>query len=620
VTNNFEHMRKGWTKAQKSFARAAEMRQAAEGVATFARTTRGLLVKPIQSFESFEEAIAELGAVSKLTGEPLARLESEALRLGTSIGEFDPTGAAKGMIELARAGYTEIEIMEALPVLLDLSTASHTELSEATKILTGVMGGYNFSATEAGKAADILTTTSTGSKTTLESLGQTFEYVGPVARAAGLDMEQTALIAGALGNSSIEASRAGTALNAILLRLAGARRGPGSEMMRDMGVALDEMVDGVKKTRDPLLVIAEIGEKIAGKTQREQLGIMGRIFGAEAAPAAAQLATALADVRTEQLRESLDTATGSTREMAEAMRQTGANETMQLTSSIETLNITLGKNMRDELSATKEALKSMIESITEWTNENPKLTKTILVTIGVIAILATILAGLLFTLVGVTTALGVMAVAMGSTKTGTQVLGGALRFLVVKIKAVAVSIWTTVLPAIWTWISTMAIAMFSAIKSFAITLWTVALPAMGAWIASLWASVPAALAAALPFLAVAAAIGAITLAIVQLIKHWEELDFAEGMKGIAESISEVGFLETAGELFDPRTVLRDIGVMGPAAPVPAGATAAGGAPGVQGQARMVVELAEGLRPGRTEATGGLTVETETGVLMPEGIP
>jgi len=44
-------------------------------------------------------------------------------------------------------------------------------------------------------------------------------------------------------------------------------------------------------------------------------------------------------------------------------------------------------------------------------------------------------------------------------------------------------------------------------------------------------------AATAPFLAIAAAIGAVTLAIVELNKHWKELNFLEGLKGIKESFA-----------------------------------------------------------------------------------
>lgn len=630
VTRNFEAMRAASKRAEHAFGKAASMRQAAEGVATFARKARGALTAPISAFETFEEAIAELSGVAKMTGAPLQRLETEALRLGKAVGEFDPTGAAQGMIELARAGYDEAAIMETLPALLDLSTVSHMGLAETTKIVTGIMGGFSLKASQATRVSDVLTAAATSSKVTLQTLGETFEYVGPVARKAGLSLEQTAIIAGALGNSSIEASRAGTALNAVLLRMAGARRGPGSKILKEMGIELDTLVDGVKKARDPIAVIGDIGKKIAKLGEREQLGKLGRIFGAEAAASAAVLAEALGDIRVETLTENVNNATGGTKEMAEAFRKTGANETKQLTSAISTLNIALGREMKEQTHMAKEVAKGLVETLGEWTAAHPTLTKGVLGTVGVTAILATVLAGLMFTMAAATTAVGVLSIALGSSKTGAEILGWAIRWVGLRLKALSVVIWSRALPALWGWtaailkkamptFSAWAVAIWArtvpAIIAFAVAIWTKAIPAMIAWIAKLWASAAAGIAAAGPFLLVAAAIGAVTLAIIQLIKHWDELDFAEGMKGITQSIEESGVLSTLGQLFDPRTLLKDIGIMGPGSSIPALA-----APLATGsQQRVAVDIkvdAEGrTNIERAESDPGVELSTDTGFAM-----
>lgn len=492
VTNNFERMTAAQTRADRAFSRAANLRQAGEGVARFARVARTAALAPTAAFEDFQEAIAQLRGVSGLTGMELQRLSDEAIRLGTSIGEFDPSGAARGMTELSRAGYTSEEILQTLPSLLDLSTTSTLELSQATKIVTGIMGGFGLSADQANRAVDVLTATANNSKTTVETLGQTFEYLAPVARAAGLSLEQSAVLAGALGNASIEASRAGTSLNAVLLRFAGARRGPGSEMLKELGVELDTVVDGAKRARDPLLVFADLGKRISGLDERRQLGILGRIFGSEAAPGAAILSRAMGDVRTETLQSAVSVAdmTNVTARMATDFRATGKNETKQLTSALSTLGIVVGRQLEPAISRLKMAALSVVEAITKWAKKHPRLTRAIGLTVGALAVLSTVLVGIIFTLAAASSAIGVFNSAMGGTGTGAQLLGAALRPL-----------------------SGLLLRAIPGVLAFA-----------GAW----WSAAAGVVAATWPILAVVAVIAAVVGAVYLVVQHWDRLTAAWG--------------------------------------------------------------------------------------------
>ncbi len=518
VTNNFQAMAQAKASADRSFAKAANIRQAGEGVAVFADKARRALAAPIAAFDEFQAAIAELRGVSQLGARDMARLEQEALRLGTSVGEFDPTGAAKGMTGLSRAGFKTQQIMDTLPSLLDLSTTANIDLAEATSIVTGVMGGFGIQAEGANRVTDILTATANNSKTTVQTLGQTFEYLAPVAAKAGLSLEQAAVLTGALGNASIDASRAGTSLTAAILRLAGARRGPGSKILAEMGIQLDEVVDGVERARDPLKVFADIGANLAGRglNQRQQIGALGRIFGSEAAPGAAILATALKDVRTQTLATAVATADARdiTEKTADEFRKTAENETKQVTSALNTLGIEIGRNLAPAISQLKMTILSMVTSITEWVKENPRLTKAIgLAALGVTA-LATALSGLLFTMAAFHSALGVAKLGLGGWKTALQLATAG-----VKSAAAQFVLWETV--------SSRSGAMMMknerGIVTLAKSLFTKGIPAMLAWTASAWSAAAGVIAATWPVIAIAAAIAALIAGVVLIYRHWDRL-------------------------------------------------------------------------------------------------
>lgn len=141
--------------------------------------------------------------------------------------------------------------------------------------------------------------------------------------------------------------------------------------------------------------------------------------------------------------------------------------------------------------------------------------------------------------------------------------------------------------------------------------------------AGLGKMVIAALPAALPFLAIGAAVGALGLAIHQLVKHWDELDFLEGIKGIASSLGESGVLSTLGELFDPRTLLKDIGVMGSSAPLatagPPVPLAGAGQTNVGGTVKLEV-TSNGARTKvkQIQSSGGIDLAVSTGLALAGG--
>ncbi len=638
ATGNFKAMRKAAEIADKQFKRSADMRQAAEGVSRFAAGASRAFFAPINAAMDFNYEMSRVRALSKSGEADFAALRDKALELGASIGEFSALDVAKGMSEFAIAGYDANKVMKSMPTALNLSTAAQTSLADTIKITTGIMGGFGLGADDMQGVGDILATTMTGSKTSIEGLGETFSYVGSTAKKAGMSLADTAVMAGILGNASKEGSRGGTALNAILLRLAAPRR-MGRGIMQELGLQIEEVVNGTTQMRKPVAILADIADKIEGLSNRKQLAILGRVFGSEAAPAVAELMDKIGGDEMRKLDRDVRQATGGLRTMSGIMRDNTKTAAMELSSSIDTLNINVGDTMDANMKTLYRTLAGVVSKMNEFAQSNPNATKAIVGTIGVTALLATGLAGLMFAATAASTALGVMAIALGSNKTGVELLGGALRWTILRLKAFAVAIWTRVLPAIGRWTLAMLMRLaptmtifaagiwatvVPAIKAFAVTIWTRAIPAMIAWIAKMWASSTAALAAAAPFLVIAAAIGAITLAIIELVKHWDELDFAEGMRGITEAIGESGVLSTMAELFDPRTLLQDMGIMGgtgsgqlqtAAQQVTRPAVAGAGAQQVGGEIGIKIESDQPTRVTRAESKGGIGLAIDTGFAM-----
>ncbi|GMA55495.1 hypothetical protein GCM10025857_68520 [Alicyclobacillus contaminans] len=72
--------------------------------------------------------------------------------------------------------------------------------------------------------ADVLAASANASAVSIGDIGQTLQYAAPVAKAAGVSLEQLAADIAVMGNAGIKGSDAGVALRAALVRLADPRR------------------------------------------------------------------------------------------------------------------------------------------------------------------------------------------------------------------------------------------------------------------------------------------------------------------------------------------------------------------------------------------------------------
>ena len=82
------------------------------------------------------------------------------------------------------------------------------------------MTAFGMQASESSHFADVLAQASANANTNVSMMGNTFQYVAPVAGAFGYTVEDVALGVGLMANAGIKAEKAGTAMRAMLTNLA----------------------------------------------------------------------------------------------------------------------------------------------------------------------------------------------------------------------------------------------------------------------------------------------------------------------------------------------------------------------------------------------------------------
>ncbi len=334
----------------------------------------------------FDASMSKVQALARLdkNSPELQALRDQARQLGSST-QFTAGQAADAQGFLAMAGFDSKAIQAAMPGMLDLAKAGDSDLAQTADIASNILGGFGLEATEMGKVGDVLTKAFTTSNTNLQMLGETMKYVGPVARASGMGLEEAAAMAGLLGNVGIQSSQAGTTLRAMLLRLA-APAGPAAKAMAKLGV---EAKDAEGNVRGITSVLADVAKATENMGTGDRLEYLKAIFGEEPAAGMAEL---LDKAGTGGLTKYLDVVKdyeGEASRVSKVMADNLRGDLDGLSSAWQNLGIELQDQQNGPLREVTKGITRVIGSVKGWIDENPKLAANIVKTAaGVGALMA----------------------------------------------------------------------------------------------------------------------------------------------------------------------------------------------------------------------------------------
>ncbi|MCG8632253.1 MAG: phage tail tape measure protein, partial [Desulfobacterales bacterium] len=273
---------------------------------------------------------------------------------------------------------------------LSMARAGATDLAMTSDIASNILSGFSLKAGQMTRVADVLTKTFTTSNVNLEELGETMKYVAPVATKAGLELEDMAAMAGLLGNVGIKGSESGTALRAMILRLA-APTGEAADALANMGV---EARDSAGNIRPIIELLGEVAKETGNMGSGEQLEILKKIFGERPAASVSELIAKAGDQGITEYLKQIRAYQGTAKKTAAVMDDTLFGSVKRLGSAGEGLAISFGSRLTP-------AFRSVVDSVT-WltgktialTNRFPGLTTTVgLLAAGTVSLGAVMIAG-----------------------------------------------------------------------------------------------------------------------------------------------------------------------------------------------------------------------------------
>ncbi len=365
--------------AGKSLAgNAAAAGAAGVGIATAGTMAGVKLLMPGYEFAQKNSELQAVLGVDKQSPEMQA-LRKQARQLGdnTAASADDAAGA---QIIIAKSGGDAAAIQAATPVTLNMALSNRRTMEENAALLTGMKSAFQLSNDKVAHIGDVLSMTMNKTAADFDGMSDALTYAAPVAKNAGVSIEETAAMVGALHDSRITGSMAGTGSRAVMSRLQ-APTGKAYDAIKELGVKTS---DSKGNTRPIFSILKEMQRSFEknnlGTGQRAEY--MKTIFGEEASSAAAVLMTAASTGKLDKLTAAFKASDGKTGELVKVMQDNLGGDFKEFQSAYEAVGTDLFDQQEGSLRKLTQTATQYVLRLDGWIQKNKGLATTLGVVVG----------------------------------------------------------------------------------------------------------------------------------------------------------------------------------------------------------------------------------------------
>ncbi|EPB4988754.1 TPA: phage tail tape measure protein [Enterobacter hormaechei] len=401
---------------------AAAAGAAGVGIATAGTMAGVKLLMPGYSFAQKNSELQAVLGVDKQSPE-MEALRKQARQLGDNTAA-SADDAASAQIIIAKSGGDADAIQAATPVTLNMALSNQRSMEENAALLTGMKSAFQLSNDQIAHIGDVLSMTMNKTAADFDGLSDALTYAAPVAKNAGVSIEQTAAMVGALHDAKITGSMAGTGSRAILSRLQ-APTGKAFEAIKELGVKTS---DDRGNTRPIFSILKEMQRSF----EKNNLGTSHRgeymktIFGEEASSAAAVLMTAASTGKLDKLTAAFKASDGKTEELVKIMQDNLGGDFKEFQSAYEAVGTDLFDQQNDALRKLTQTATRYVLKLDGWITRNKSLATTIGVVAGGALALIGVIGGIGLIAWPVVMGINAIIAAAGLLGTVFTVAGGAI--------------------------------------------------------------------------------------------------------------------------------------------------------------------------------------------------
>ncbi|MBA7601398.1 hypothetical protein ES703_08471 [subsurface metagenome] len=374
---------------------SAQIKKAGKYMTVFGGIATAAFALSVKSAANFETQLAN---VSTMLDESAMKILPEYRKglqsLSIAFGESTET-LSKGLYDILSASIPPAEALGVLEVSAKAAAAGITDTGVAADAITTILNSYGMSADQAGMVSDKLFAIVKGGKTTFAELAPSIGKVAATASMAGLSFDDLGACIATMTRAGIRTEETMTAINGVLIAF-------------------------LKPTDDAIEAAAKFGLELNTNTLRTEglTGVMDKLKNATAE----QLASIFPNIRgLKGMAAALGDAEGYARDYALMLDSAGLTQEAfakqsdtlnfklnQLKEMFNVIKVTVGTALIPAVEDIVKRVMKVLKGIKEWTEANPKLTKTIVKWAAGISVLMLGLGPLLMILPGLLSSIGLI--------------------------------------------------------------------------------------------------------------------------------------------------------------------------------------------------------------------
>ena len=317
------------------------------GITTLAiyATTRAI-TGVVRVGREFEKNMANVGAISGATGNELKALEKNAKDLGSST-VFTASQVSELQTEFAKLGFTSSEITGVTKDTLALASATGSDLATSASVAGQTLRAFGLDVSQTSEVTDTMASSFSQSALDMDKFANSMQYVAPIAKQVGVNVQSTTAILGTLANAGIDGSMAGTALRRIFLELSN----ESSKLSKRIGFP-------VKSTEDLQKAFKQLSKE--GLTTAEMTNLVGQ-------RAVSAFGILLDGVEsTDKLTKSFNEAGGEAQRMADIQLDNLSGRVTLLGSAMEGLGITIFDRLEAPLNGAVVSMTNLVGAVNRY--------------------------------------------------------------------------------------------------------------------------------------------------------------------------------------------------------------------------------------------------------------
>ena len=326
----------------------------------------------------FEAEMSYVEALSGGTGDEMAELTEKAKAMGAAT-KFTAQESASAFSYMALAGWDTESMLEGIEPVLNLAAAANMDLATASDIVTDYLTAFGLKASDTAGFVDQMAYAMSHSNTDVEQLGEAYKACAATSKSLGYSVEDTTAVLMAMANAGVKGGEAGTALNAIMTRLATDTKGCASAL-KEYGVhvydtegnmqSLSSILTGTASVFGTLTdqEQANLAKMIAGTNQYSKFQTIMAGCGQEAIAAGQSF---------NDYANALENCNGTATKMSDTMLNNMNGQLTIMKSAWEGLTIAVGEEFTPALSELFGVATDVLGVATNFVNENPALIRAI---------------------------------------------------------------------------------------------------------------------------------------------------------------------------------------------------------------------------------------------------